>query len=114
MTAPSAPSIRVRDDGTNIAVRWQPVLNATDYNLYVQELGGSFGIQAQFTDGEENSDGWFFTIEGPFAGVVNVKLTALNVLAEESGYSNTVQVNLTGGGRTGQRDGYTGAPHALR
>jgi hypothetical protein len=100
MTAPSAPRIIVRQDGTSIYVRWLPVLNATDYNLYVSEAGGAFGIQSQFADDDIEDDGWFFTIEGPFAGVVDVKMTALNSIAEESGYSNDRQVNLIGGRET--------------
>lgn len=98
MTAPAAPSIRARQDGTSIYVRWLPVLTATDYNLYVSEAGGAFGIQSQFEDDDMGDDGWYFTVETPFAGIVEVKATALNALAEESGYSNTVQLNLMGGG----------------
>lgn len=98
MTAPSAPYILVRTDGTSLYVRWQPVLNATDYNLYLSEFGGAFGVEAQFDDTDVNDDGWFFYISAPFAGQVNIKMTALNVLAEESGYSNEVQRNLSGGG----------------
>lgn len=98
MTATSAPRIYVRQDGMSIYVRWLPVLNATDYNLYVKEAGGSYGLQAEFTDDDVNDDGWFFTVETPFAGVVTVKATALNVLAEESADSNEVQLNLTGAG----------------
>jgi len=100
MTAPAAPTIKVRQDGTVIYVRWQPVLDATDYNLYVKEAGLDWGIEDSINDSEINGDGWFFDITGPLAGVVNVRLTALNALAEESGYSNEVQVNLRGAGAT--------------
>lgn len=98
MAAPSAPRLYARQDGTNLYVRWLPVLNATDYNLYLKEAGGAYGVQAQFADDDIEDDGWFFSVEGPFAGVVTVKLTALNALAEESGDSNEVQLNLRGGG----------------
>ena len=98
MTAPAAPRISANQDGTLIYVRWRPVDTATDYNLYVQEAGGSRGIEAQLEDIDLNSDGWFFQIVGPFAGVVNVDVTALNVGAEESVPSNVVQKNLRGAG----------------
>lgn len=104
MTAPSAPRILARDDGHAVYVRWQPVQDATDYNLYLSEGAGAFGIEAQFTDADIEADGWFFYITSPYAGIVNVKLTALNSLAEESGYSNTVQCNLVGGGETHPTD----------
>lgn len=99
MTAPSAPVIAANQDGTNIYVRWRPVDTATDYNLYAQEAGGSRGIEAQLSEAIDlNDDGWFFHIIGPFAGVVTVDVTALNVGAEESAASNTVQKNLRGAG----------------
>jgi hypothetical protein len=34
MTAPSAPVIRARTNGTTVRILWQPVPNATDYTLY--------------------------------------------------------------------------------
>ena len=113
MTAPAAPHIRVNQDGTSLYVAWRPVTDATDYNLYVSEDGGAYGIQAQFADIEVNDDGWFFTVETPFAGIVNVKVTALNVGAEESAASNIVQKNLSGAGAMDPR-GYDGPPHAIR
>ena len=82
-----------------IYVRWRPVDTATDYNLYVQEAGGARGIEAQLDSVIDiNDDGWFFHIVGPLAGVVTVDVTALNVGAEESAASNTVQKNLRGAG----------------
>ena len=100
MSVPSSPTIFVRQDGTRIYVRWLPVLGATDYKLYVLEAGGAWGLEDDIAYSEINSDGWFFDITGPLAGVVNVRLTALNALAEESDYSNEVQVNLRGAGAT--------------
>lgn len=102
MTAPSAPRILVRQDGHQIYVRWLPVGDATDYNLYLSEGLEAFGIEAQFADTDIEMDGWFFYITAPYAGVVTAKMTALNALAEESSYSNSVQVNLTGGGAEGR------------
>jgi hypothetical protein len=101
MTAPSAPTIKVRQDGTSIYVRWQPVLNATDYTLYLKDEGGVFGVEDSIPDDDLYSDGWFFTVTRPQAGIVYVKLTALNALAEESAASNIVQVNLRGAGTSG-------------
>lgn len=99
MTAPAAPRIYANQDGTNIYVRWLPVPTATDYNLYVQEAGLARGIEAQLDAVIDlNDDGWFFYIVGPYAGVVTVDVTALNIGAEESVPSNTVQKNLRGAG----------------
>lgn len=100
MTAPLAPRILARDDGVQVYVRWQPVPGATDYNLYFAEGLGAYGIEAQFDEADVEEDGWFFYISAPYAGIVNVKLTALNAGAEESSDSNIVQVNLSGGGET--------------
>jgi hypothetical protein len=100
MSAPTSPTIKVRQDGHKVYVRWLPVDTATDYQLYVKEAGGDWGVEDSISDSEINPDGWFFDITGPLAGVVNVRLTALNALAEESDYSNEVQVNLRGAGAT--------------
>jgi len=96
MTAPAAPVILVRQDGQNIYVRWQPVLNATDYKLYVGDTIHPTGLEADIPDDDLEADGWFFYIVTNEAGQTFVRLTALNVTAEESGYSNEVQVNLQG------------------
>jgi hypothetical protein len=101
MTAPAAPRIYANQDGTRIYVRWRPVDTATDYNLYVTDAGGPEGIEAQFDDVDINPDGWFFYISAPNAGIVNVRLTALNIGAEESAFSNSIQKNLMGGGYNG-------------
>lgn len=100
MTAPAAPRVSANQDGTLIYVRWHPVDTATDYNLYVEEAGGSAGIEAQLDELDLNDDGWFFHIVGPYAGIVDVWVTALNVLAEESDPSNVVQKNLRGAGHS--------------
>lgn len=98
MTAPASPTIYVNQNGTRLFVRWRPVQDATDYNLYVSEAGGAYGLEDQFTDAEVNPDGWFFYVSAPFVGTVAVYVTALNVGAEESVSSNVVQKNMGGGG----------------
>lgn len=98
MAAPSAPRIYVRQDGTRVYVRWQPVDTATDYNLYVGDTPNPTGIEDSITDDELGSDGWFFDITGVQSGPTYVRLTALNALAQESAYSNEVQVNPSGAG----------------
>jgi hypothetical protein len=100
VTAPSAPRILVRQNGTRIYVRWQPVLNATDYKLYVDEVSPPLGLEDDILASELGSDGWFFDISGPQAGPTYVAVTALNIIAEESVKSNIVQVNLMGDGAT--------------
>lgn len=97
MTAPSAPQIIAHGNGTGerVLVRWRPVPNATDYNLYVTESGVR-GIEDQIADDEIGTDGWMRAYTSILAGVITVDVTALNALAEESSASNTVQVILRG------------------
>jgi hypothetical protein len=97
MTAPAAPRITAHGDGSGsyVIVRWRPVADATDYNLYVDSQGVS-GIDCQFDDDDVNSDGWFHVYTTVQMGVTNVWATALNLSAEESAESNHVQVNLRG------------------
>lgn len=97
MTAPAAPVIYVVSNGERILVRWRPVPTATDYKLYVQEAGGTRGLEDDIADDEIGPDGWFAAWTTPETGVINVDVTALNVGAEESDPSNVVQRNLTGG-----------------
>ncbi len=98
MTAPAAPHILARDDGTRVWIRWQPVANADFYTVYVKEGAEPYGVEDTVDDTEVNPDGWFMDYTGPLAGVVTVKLTATNLAVEESAFSNEVQMNLTGGG----------------
>lgn len=99
MTAPAAPVIRAHSDGsgTRVIVRWQPVPNATDYDLYVND-GFVDGIEDQFEDTEVGTDGWFHVYTGPQSGPIEVYVKALNVLAEASVASNRKQVILRGDG----------------
>lgn len=110
MTAPSAPIIKAHGSGggDRVIVRWRPVADATDYNLYVDD-GVVDGIEDQFEDGEVGADGLFHVYTGPQAGTVEVYVTALNAGAEESGESNRVQVTLAGDG-----DGNSSVPTAVR
>lgn len=98
MTAPASPTIRAHGDGsgTRVIVRFRPVADATDYDLYVDD-GAIDGIEDQFEDTEVNADGWFHVYTGPQAGTLEVYVKALNALAEASGESNRVQVILRGG-----------------
>lgn len=112
MTAPNPPTIFVRHDGIAVYVRWQPVEDATDYNLYFAEGQEAYGIEEQFADDDVEEDGWFFYISAPYSGLVNVKMTALNVLAEESADSNVVQANLSGAG--GEVHATPALRHAMR
>lgn len=98
MTAPNPPTIFVRNAGHQVYVRWQPVADATDYNLYFAEGQDAYGIEEQFADTDVEEDGWFFYISAPYVGLVNVKMTALNSDEEESEDSNIVQTNVGGGG----------------
>lgn len=106
MTAPAAPHIHVRTNGTDIYVRFRPVLDATDYKLYVGDDPAPTGLEADIPDDDIEEDGWFLYVVTNEVGVTYVRATALNVGAEESGYSNEVQVNLQGATRhSGRRIG---------
>lgn len=105
MTAPAAPHITVRAIGTTLRVRWAPVTDATDYKLYAGAATEPTGLEADIADDDMGEDGWFqytfVTLDDP----TYVRLTALNLTAEESGYSNEVKV-------AGMDDG-TGTRHIL-
>src|SRR6478736_2675891 len=98
MTAPAAPIIRVTSDGSHLLIRWQPVPTATDYNVYVCEDGGAYGLQSQYDLNDDDADGSFAVWESGLLGTVKVKVTALNVGAEESGYSNVCTRVMSGPG----------------
>lgn len=98
MTAPAAPYIYGRQNGHDIYVRWRPVLNATDYKVYVGDAPSPTGLEADVPDDDIETDGWFFYIVSNEVGVTYVNVTALNVGAEESSPSNELQVNLRGDG----------------
>ncbi len=97
MTAPAAPTINTNQDGHVLYVRWRPVVGGATYNLYVAEVPDAAAVIATVAAAAQDANGWFFKIVGPYAGVVNVYVTAVNAGAEESVASNVVQKNLTGG-----------------
>lgn len=98
MTAPSAPLIYANQDGHRIYIRWLPVLTATTYNVYVADAFGPEVIEQQVAAAAQALDGWFMSISQPNAGVVTVRVTAVNAGAEESVSSNAIQKNLRGAG----------------
>lgn len=114
MTAPAAPTIIAHGNGSGerVLVRWRPVPNATDYNLYVTEAGVR-GLEDQIADDEIGTDGWMRAYTSILAGVITVDVTSLNVGLEESAASVTKQVILKGDSPPIVR-GYTGAPLSLR
>lgn len=96
MTAPSAPVIRCHSDGDKVYVRWQPVVDATDYKLYVADTTAPTDLEADISDDGETLFQHVFLS----AGQTYVRLTALNLAAEESDYSNERHLVLTGPGRS--------------
>lgn len=95
MAAPSAPVIRLRSSGWALRVAWRPVEDATDYNLYVTDDGTGPGIEAQFDENDLGGDGWYHYTFRPDGTFIDVYVTALNALAEESDPSNEEDVTLT-------------------
>jgi len=87
--------MRSHCDGAKIRVFWQPVLDATDYNLYVGDELVAPGIEAQFDDLDLGTDGWFHYTFMPDGSIMTVYLTSLNALAEESAASDTRVIVLT-------------------
>lgn len=99
MTAPSAPVIRGRFDGSKVRVRWQPVAAATDYKLYVADTAAPTALEDDIPDDDMGADGWFqYTYETDTSHSY-IRLTALNVGAEESAYSNELHFEQTTVGR---------------
>ena len=100
MTAPAAPTIRVRSNGGSLRVSWQPVPNATDYKLYVGATTNPSGLEADIPDDDMSPSGWFDWTFVPDDAVSYIAVTALNVGAEESVHSNEIRVALSDGGRS--------------
>jgi hypothetical protein len=100
MTAPSAPRITVHSDGDKLRVSWQPVDTATDYKLYVGASANPTGLEADIADDDMGASGWFQYTFVPDDTDSYLRLTALNVGAEESGYSNEVRIGTTGAGKS--------------
>lgn len=93
MTAPSAPVITVRTDGSKAYVNWRPVTGAATYNLYE---GDTAAPTTAIRTGLTATD-W-----GRVAVICGspsfLRLTAVNAGAEESAYSNEVRVMAAGPG----------------
>lgn len=87
--------MRSHCDGSKIRVFWQPVRDATDYNLYVRDELIPLGIEAQFDDLDMGTDGWFHYTFLPHGSIITIYLTALNSLLEESVPSNQRVITLT-------------------
>ena len=87
--------MRTHCDGFKVRVFWRPVLNATNYNLYVGDELAPSGIEAQFDDLDLGTDGWFHYTFRPLGSIITLYLTALNVGLEESVASNTRVITLT-------------------
>lgn len=98
MTAPAAPELFGRFDGGKVRLRWRPVLNATDYKLYVARTSAPTTLEDDIADDEVGADGWFVAQFIPDEVPCYIRLTALNVGAEESAYSNQLKLLSWGPG----------------
>lgn len=96
MTAPASPTISyVRQNGGLVRIAWREVEDATDYNIYLGPDTEPVGLEDSVSDAEIEPGGWFLWWSGPEVGQVYIRITALNSLAEESGYSNEVYRFIT-------------------
>lgn len=86
MTAPAAPVITVRSDGTVVRVQFAAVPTAATYNLYDNAVLLVSGATASPI------------IVAPLTPRAVLTLKAVNIGAEASAASNTVTVPLTGPG----------------
>jgi hypothetical protein len=101
MTAPASPTISyVRQNGGKVRIAWREVPDATDYNIYLGPTTAPTGLEDSVNFTEEEPNGWFVWWSGPEAAQVFIRITALNALAEESGYSNEVFRSVTSGSDT--------------
>ena len=98
MTAPAAPTIRVRQFGGRLLVTWPPVdpATVTDYNVYVGEAPTAPALEDTIdADLEAQPNGTFMWWSPIVAGIVSVYVTALNVGAEESVPSATRTLRMS-------------------
>lgn len=103
MTAPAAPVIRVRaSHPTAVRVLFQPVVGATNYNLYADTVTGPTTLVANYV--VAYSGDWYQITFNTRAEGIYIRLTAVNAGAEESAYSNEVHV-VQGGGTSFGRSG---------
>lgn len=112
MTAPSAPRIIVHTDGITLRVSWKPVLNATDYKLYVGSAPAPTGLEADISDDGDGLGPWLQYDFVPDDTDSYLRMTALNVGAEESAYSTEYHFNLSG--NTGTSFGKAAPPKRPR
>lgn len=87
--------MRARTDGHKVRVFWQPVPNATDYKLYYGMATAPTGLEDDIPDEDIGLDGWFHVTFYPDDSVFFIRMTALNIGAEESAYSNERRFELT-------------------
>lgn len=99
MTAPSAPTIRGRTNGTVVRLLWQPVLNATDYKVYVGSTTNPSGLEADVADDGDGLGPWMAYEFIPDDIDAYIAVTALNAGLEESAHSNELRIGTGGDGR---------------
>jgi hypothetical protein len=91
MTAPAAPTIKVRSNGPSLRVLWRPVADAATYKLYSDPTTGPTTVAATINASAVGSDGWFQHTYTPVGSPVFTTLAAVNAGAEESEPSNEVR-----------------------
>ena len=97
MTAPAAPVIYGRFDGSKVRVRWQPVPNATDYKVYAGGTTNPSGLEDDVADDDLEAGGSWFVSQFLVDEVpLFIAVTALNVGAEESVHSNELNIQSWG------------------
>lgn len=96
MTAPAAPTIYGRFDGSKVRLRWRPVPDATDYKVYAGGTTAPSGLEDDVADDDIGTDGWFFTTFVADEVPLFITVTALNVGAEESAPSNELNIQSWG------------------
>lgn len=96
MTAPSAPILNMKQYGGKVRLAWRPVDSAIDYNVYMGSATAPVGLEDSVNFSEAAANGWFiWWTTTPQAGGVFARITALNVGAEESAYSNEKYVYIS-------------------
>lgn len=98
MTAPAAPTIYGHFDGAKVRLRWQPVVTATDYKVYVGAATNPSGLQDDVADDDIGADGWQYSVFRVDFAPMFIAVTALNVGAEESAHSNELRITDFGAG----------------
>jgi hypothetical protein len=94
MTAPAAPTIQARTDGSKVYLRWKAVAGAATYNVYASDVTAP---TAQVQSGLTATD-WGQAVVLPLDAAPFLRMTAVNAGAEESAYSNEVHFTMNGPG----------------